>query len=51
MGELRGTFRAGLYQTFAKLFGYNLKTQFDPKHNSKDDLIDRIVRSIERGQL
>lgn len=51
VGELRGTFRAGLYQTFAKLFGYNLKTQFDPKHNSKDDLIDRIVRSIERGQL
>ena len=51
VGELRGSLRAGLYQTFAKLFGYNLKTEFDPAHNAKDDLIDRIVRSMERGQL
>jgi len=51
VGELRGSLRAGLYQTFARLFGYNLKTQFDPKHDSKDNLIDRIVISMERGQL
>ena len=51
VGELRGKLRAGLYQTLAKLFGYNLKTEFDPKHDSKDNLIDRIVISIERGQL
>lgn len=51
VGELRGSFRAGLYQTFAKLFGFNLKTKFDPKNDKKDDLIDRIVMSIERGQL
>lgn len=51
VGELRGTFRASLYQTFARLFGFNLKTKFDPQHDKKDDLIDRIVRSIERGQL
>ena len=51
VGELKGAFRAGVYQAFAKLFGYNLKTHFDPQHDKKDDLIDRIVRSIERGQL
>ena len=51
VGELRGSLRAGLYQTLAKLFGYNLKTTFDPKNDPKDNLIDRIVISIERGQL
>lgn len=51
VGELRGSLRAGLYQTLAKLFGYNLKDTFDPKKNKKDDLIDRIALSIERGQL
>ena len=51
VGELRGKLRAGLYQTLAKLFGYNLKETFDPKHNKKDDLIDRICISIERGQI
>ncbi len=51
VGELRGTFRASLYQTFARLFGFNLKTKFDPTKDKKDDLIDRIVRSIDRGQL
>lgn len=51
VGELRGSLRAGLYQTIAKLFGYNLKDTFDPKHNKKDDLIDRICISIDRGQI
>ena len=51
VGELRGSLRAGLYQALAKLFGYNLKDTFDPKHNKKDDLIDRICISIDRGQI
>ncbi len=51
VGDLRGSFRAGLYQAFARLFGYNLKTKFDPSHDSKDELMERIVKSIERGQL
>lgn len=51
VGDLRGSFRAGLYQAFARLFGFNLKTKFDPAHDKKDNMIDRIVRSIERGQL
>lgn len=49
--ELRGKIRAGFYQTFARLFGYNLKAQYDPKHNKEDNLIERIVLSIERGRL
>lgn len=51
VGDLRGSFRAGLYQALARLFGYNLKTKYDPKNDKKDELIERIVISIERGQL
>lgn len=51
VGDLRGSFRAGLYQAFARLFGFNLKSKFDPEHDKKDNMIDRIVRSIDRGQL
>ena len=49
--DLRGSFRAGLYQACAKFFGFNLKDKFDPLNNSKDDLIDRIVKSIDKGYL
>ena len=49
--ELRGRLRATFYQMFARLFGYNLKTAFDPAHNKTDDLIDRIVISIDHGKL
>jgi hypothetical protein len=51
VGELRGAFRAGLYQALARIFGFNLKTKFDTAHDKKDNMIDRIVRSIDRGQL
>lgn len=49
--DLRGKLRAGFYQTFAKVFGYNLKEEFDPKNNKKDDLINRICLMIEAGKL
>ena len=49
--ELRGKLRATFYQIFARLFGYNLKTTFDPAHNKTDDLINRIVISIDHGKL
>ena len=51
VGELRGKLRAGLYQTLAKLFGYNLKTEFDPKNNKEDEEIDIIATLLERGQI
>lgn len=49
--DLRGSFRAFFYQTFAKIFGYNLKTKFDPAKNKDDELIERICRSIELNRI
>ncbi|MCQ2278541.1 MAG: DUF4294 domain-containing protein [Bacteroidales bacterium] len=49
--ELRGKFRAGFYQTFARLFGYNLKDHYDPRHNKEDNLIERIVLTVEAGKI
>lgn len=49
--ELRGKLRASFYQVFAKLFGYNLKTHYDPQHDKKDNLMERIVLSVEHGYL
>lgn len=51
VNELRGKLRAGFYQTFARLFGYNLKTHYDPAHNKQDDLIERITLMVESGKL
>ncbi len=49
--ELRGKLRAGFYQAFARLFGYNLKAAYDPQNNKDDNLIERIVISVEHGRL
>jgi hypothetical protein len=47
--DLRGNFTAFFYQTFARLWGYNLKSRYDPK--GEDELIEAIVLMIENGQL
>ncbi len=47
--ELRGGFTAFFYQGFARIWGYNLKSDYDP--NGDDELIETIVTLIERGQL
>jgi len=47
--DLRGEFRALFYQTFARIFGYNLKVKYDPEGEDRD--IELIVRMIENGQL
>lgn len=47
--DLRGNFTAFFYQTFARIWGYNLKTKYDP--NGDDKKIETIVRMIERGQI
>jgi hypothetical protein len=47
--QLRGKFTAFFYQAFARLWGYNLKTRYDP--NGKDREIEAIVRLIEAGKL
>lgn len=47
--ELRGGFSAFFYQTFARIFGFNLKTKYDPE--GKDKTIETIVKMIESGQI
>lgn len=47
--ELRGGFTAFFYQGFARIWGYNLKSDYDPK--GEDELIETIVTLIEHGQL
>ncbi len=47
--ELKGGFSAFMWQGVARLFGANLKSEFDPK--KEDIFIDLIVRRIESGQL
>ena len=47
--ELRGSFSAFLWQSLARLFGSNLKLQYDPY--GEDALIEEIVMLIERGQI
>lgn len=49
--ELRGKLRAFFYQGFARLWGYNLKSEFDPKNNKEDEEIDIIATLLERGQI
>ncbi len=47
--ELRGKFIAFFWQTFAKIFGYNLKTKYDPEGEDKN--IEIIVLMIENGSI
>lgn len=47
--ELRGNFSAIFWQTLARIFGSNLKTEFDA--DGSDKLINEIVIMIENGQL
>ena len=47
--ELRGKFVAFFYQAFARLFGYNLKTTYDPA--GEDKPIEIIVNMIEKGLI
>ena len=51
VADLRGKFRASFYNTFARMFGFNMKERFDPKHNKDDELLERVARSVELGKL
>ena len=39
------------YQGFARLWGYNLKTEYDPHNNPEDDDIETIMILLERGVI
>lgn len=47
--ELRGSFSAFFWQAIARLFGSNLKTNFDK--DGEDKLIEQILVLIDNGQL
>lgn len=47
--ELRGGVTAFFYQGFARIWGYNLKTEYDPQ--GEDSMIELIIHMIETGQL
>lgn len=49
--EFRGGFVAGFWQTMAKLFGNNLKLDYDPENNIDDKQLEKIVVFYERGLL
>lgn len=47
--EFRGMVSAVFWQSLARLFGYNLRTQYDP--SGEDRLIEEIVLMIEAGLI
>ncbi len=47
--DFRGAFTAVFWQSFGRLFGYNLKTEYDPY--GEDRLIEEIIQLIEMGAL
>lgn len=46
-----GSFRAGFWQTFGRLFGVNLKGDYKPDTDRHDAIIERIAVGVELGQL
>ena len=47
--NIKGNFSAVFWQTIARIFGSNLKSEYDP--HGEDELIERIIVLIEAGQL
>ena len=45
--QLRGSFSAFMWQSLARLFGSNLKSEYDP--NGEDRLIEQAIKQIEAG--
>lgn len=47
--QMRGNFQAVMWQTVARLFGNNLKSEYDPA--LEDMMIERAVKLVEGGQF
>ncbi len=47
--EFRGVFRAFFWQSIGRLFGFDLKTEYDPYGDDRD--IEEIVTLIEEGLI
>ncbi|MBW6484258.1 MAG: DUF4294 domain-containing protein [Vicingaceae bacterium] len=48
--EMRGGFKAFIYQGVARIYDGDLKTRYDPKNNEEDEMIERIVLNLEAKQ-
>lgn len=49
--SLRGWFSANFWQGIAVLFDADMKSEFNPKDNADDAMIDEIVVKIGKGEL
>ncbi len=49
--DLRGSFQAAFYQTLGKIFGYNLRSKYDPVNDAEDRMIERIIFAIETKKI
>lgn len=47
--QMRGNFQAMMWQTVARLFGNNMKDEYDPA--VEDIMIERAVKLVETGQF
>lgn len=46
-----GSFKAGVYNAFATIFGATLKKHYNPVEKEEDQMIERIAILVENGQL
>ncbi len=44
--EMRGGFKAFVYQGVGKLYGADLKVRYNPNDNEEDEMIERVVQSL-----
>jgi serine phosphatase RsbU (regulator of sigma subunit) len=44
--EMRGGFKAWIYQGVGKLYGADLKVRYNPADNEEDEMIERVVQSL-----
>ncbi|PBQ32259.1 hypothetical protein CNR22_10910 [Sphingobacteriaceae bacterium] len=47
--QLRGSFQAAMWQTVARIFGHNMKVEYDAQ--VEDIMIERAVKLVEAGQF
>jgi hypothetical protein len=47
--QLRGSFQAAMWQTVARIFGHNMKSEYDA--NIEDIMIERAIKLVENGQF
>ena len=46
-----GSFRAGFWQGFGKLFGVSLKAGYDPAGDREDAILERVACGVEEGRI